>query len=406
MTVLPTLVISRRSRTLAIVLIAIGIVAAFHGIHTSPQRAWPHLLLDGFYLASLGIAALFFLVSQRVTGARWSAALRRIPEAIMLLLPIGSILMIALFVFGADHLFAWMQPGFFAHAPAIAGKVTYLRPAGVFARTFICLVLWTGFCLLMRRTSLQQDDQPERNLELHRCLTNYAACFTPIFAITFTFFSFDWLISLEPDWFSTMFAIYIFAGTFVQGIAAVTLTAVALRRGPMQEVISEHHLHDLGKMLFAFSTFWAYIWTCQYLLIWYGDVPEEITHYVTRTGGPWIYLFALNFIINWIVPFALLLSIPAKRSVKMLAGISSLLLVGHWLDLYLLIMPSFMPKPQLAIWQLLMAAGVAAVAYLSIVTALGRARLVPLNDPVLVYEELQKLDTQDVATSHSFGVKQ
>jgi hypothetical protein len=404
MTVLPTLMVSRRSQTLAISLILIGCGAAIYGLRTAPQQAWPHLLLDSFYLALLGLAALFFLVSQRVTGARWSAALRRIPESIMLLLPGGSVLIIALF-FGADRLFPWMQPGFFAHAPAIAGKVSYLRPSGVFARTIISLALWTGFCLLMRRTSLQQDGQPERNLELHRRLVNSAVCFTPIFAITFTLFVFDWIISLEPNWFSTMFAIYLFAGTFVQGIAAVTLAAVVLQRGPMREVVSEHHLHDLGKMLFAFSTFWAYIWVCQYLLIWYGNLPEEITHYVTRTSGPWGYLFALNFIMNWIVPFTLLLSIPAKRSVKMLLGISSLLLIGHWLDLYLLIMPSFMPAPRMTIWQLLIAAGFGGVVYLSVVWALGRARLVPVNDPVLVYEELHKIDTEDFAMPHSFGVK-
>lgn len=405
MTVLPTFVVSHRSRTVAIALIVIAIAAAIYAVRTSPAQAWPHLLLDSFYLVSLGLAGLFFLVTQRVTSARWSAALRRIPESIMLLLPIGSILMIALF-FAANRLFPWMQPGFFAHAPAIAGKVTYLRPFGVFARTIISLALWTGFCLLMRRTSLQQDGQPERNLELHRRLTRFATCFTPIFAITFTFFVFDWLISLEPDWFSTMFAIYIFAGTFVQGIAAVTLTAVVLQRGPMREVIREHHLHDLGKMLFAFTTFWAYIWVCQYLLIWYGNIPEEITHYFSRTNGPWSYLFALNFMMNWIIPFTLLLSIPAKRSVKMLLAISSLLLAGHWLDLYLLIMPSFMPVPHVAVWQLLIVAGSVALVYLSVVMALGRARLVPVNDPVLAYEELQKIDSEDLGVPSSFGVKQ
>lgn len=403
MTVLPTLVVTRRSRTVAIALVVIGLAAAIYGVNSSPQQAWPHLLLDVFYLVSLGVAGLFVLATQRVTGARWSAALRRIPESVMLLLPIGSILMLAL-LFAANRLFPWMQPGFFAHAPAIAGKVAYLHPSAVFARTIVSLALWTGFCLLMRRTSLRQDNQPERNLELHRRLTSYAVCFTPIFAVTFTLFAFDWLISLEPDWFSTMFGIYVFAGTFTQGIAAVTFTAVALRRGPMREVITEHHLHDLGKMLFAFCTFWAYIWTCQYLLIWYGNLPEEVTHYITRTNGPWVYLFALNLILNWVLPFTLLLSIPAKRSAKMLLAICSMVLLGHWLDLYLLIMPSFMAKPQITIWQLLIAAGMVAVAYLGVVMALGRARLVPVNDPVLAYEELHKIDTEDLA--HSLGVKQ
>ncbi len=110
-----------------------------------------------------------------------------------------------------------------------------------------------------------------------------------------------------------MYAVYVFAGTFVQGIAAVTLAVVLLKeRGPMRDAVSDHQLHDLGKMLFAFSTFWAYIWTCQYLLIWYGNIPEEVTHYVSRTNGPWLYLFALNLIVNWVVPFLVLAFSPRQ----------------------------------------------------------------------------------------------
>jgi hypothetical protein len=166
---------------------------------------------------------------------------------------------------------------------------------------------------------------------------------------------------------------------------------VALKqRGPLGGVILDRQLHDLGKMLFAFATFWAYIWICEYLLIWYGNIPEEVTHFVSRTTGPWLYLFALNLIINWVIPFTVLLSARAKHLGKILQAISLLLLFGHWLDLYLLIMPDEWRAPKLGWPELAIAAGYAALIYLLVVRALSRAPLVPLNDPVLRYEELDR----------------
>jgi Ni/Fe-hydrogenase subunit HybB-like protein len=187
-----------------------------------------------------------------------------------------------------------------------------------------------------------------------------------------------------------MFAVYVFAGTFVQGIAAITLAAVLLRKfiSSPNGSPTEDQLHDLGKMLFAFSTFWAYIWTCQYLLIWYGNIPEEVTHYIPRTNGPWLYLFALNLIVNWVIPFVVLLSASRKRSPKILAAISSLLLLGHWLDLYLLIMPTFRTIPSLGMPEIVITVGYMALLFLLFVNALRRAPIVPLNDPILNYEKL------------------
>jgi len=397
-----SLAISTRVWLPATCLVVLGAGAAFYELRTDPQRAWPSLLLNGFYVTSLAVSAVFFLATQRATGARWSAGLRRIPEALMLALPVLALLMLALFV-GRQTIFPWVHPGAFKDSPAFAGKIRYLQMPWLMARTVVALVAWTVFALLMRRASLDQDDKPEMSLALHRRLTRYAILFIPVFAVTFTLMSFDWIISLEPQWFSTMFAVYVFAGTFVQGIAAVTLAAVLLRRSRSWDSgIFEDQFHDLGKMMFAFCTFWAYIWTCQYLLIWYGNIPEEITHYLSRTNGPWLYLFALNLIVNWVIPFLVLLPARRKRSSKILAAMSILLLLGHWLDLYLLIMPTFRNTPSLGLPEIAIAAGYMALLFLLFVNALARAPIVPLNDPILNYEAW----AFDYETNHrAFGAK-
>ncbi|MGZ4865838.1 MAG: hypothetical protein ACXV7C_01355 [Candidatus Angelobacter sp.] len=398
--------IPARIRVIAALLLVLGAGAAVYGVIASPERTWPNLLLDGFYVTTLGVSAIFFLATQRATGARWSAGLRRIPEAFMAIVPVGSPLIAALF-FGRHVLYPWSRTGALTSEPAIAGKVQYLQTPWVFVRMFIVLAAWVVFAWLFRRISLQQDERPEFGLVIHQKLTRYAVMFVPVFALTLTVGAFDWLVSTDPRWFSTMYAVYIFAGTFVQGIAAITLEVVLLKQhGPLSNSVSDHQLHDLGKMLFAFSTFWAYIWVCQYLLIWYGNIPEEVTHYVTRTNGPWIYLFALNLLVNWVVPFLVLLSVQAKCGMNMLKGIAILLLCGHWLDLYLLVMPSVWSWPKIGVPEVVIAAGYLALLFLVFERSARKAPLVPLHDPILEFERVHVSFHMSPDQGELRGVKQ
>jgi hypothetical protein len=240
------------------------------------------------------------------------------------------------------------------------------------------------FAWLFRRTSLAQDRAPGAALRHHARLDLLAGLFIVFFAVGISVSAFDWIGSLDPSWSSTMFAVYVFAGAFVGGIAAITLATVLLmRRPPLRAAVGDAQLHDLGKLLFAFSIFWAYIWVCQYLLIWYGNIPEEIGHFVTRTNGAWLPLFVANVLINFVVPFLGLLSVRAKLDPRRLALISVTVLVGRWLDLYLLIMPAVSPEPHLGLPELLFAVGYGALVVALFRRHVARAPLVPPNDPVL-----------------------
>jgi hypothetical protein len=353
---------------------------------TAAERIWPNLLLDGFYALTLCVSAMFFIATQRATSARWSAGLRRVPEAFMCAIPVFALLMIPIVALPGARatLFPWARPGAFDGLPAIAGKARYLNAPFLYARIAVVLLIWTVFARAFRRASLAQDRAPAASLPMHRRLDRLGAGFVVAFALTITAAAWDWIASLDPSWSSTMFAVYVFAGVWVGGIAAVTLATVALaRRPPLRAVVGEAQLHDLGKMMFAFSIFWAYIWVCQYLLIWYGNIPEEVSHFLTRTNGGWLPLFVANVLVNFVVPFVGLLSVPAKTDPRRLTLIAGVILIGRWLDLYLLIMPAVWREPRFGLIEPLAAIAYGALLVLLVRIFAARVPLVPRHDPIL-----------------------
>jgi hypothetical protein len=377
----------------------LGGAALVAGLLRSPERAWLNVLLVSYYLLSLGLGALVFVALQYVTGAGWSVALRRVPEAMTAVLPVAALGLGVVFL-ARPSLYPWAgappaapaeaeRPlGAAATMTGAAGAASSLRHAWFnqpffLARAAFYLACWLALGLALMHTSRRQD----RDGDPARSRTNVrlSAAFLVVFAVTFWLASQDWLMSLDGGWSSTIFAVYQFGGLFLGGLAGITLLAACLRwLGPFREVFVGAHVHDLGKLLFGFSTFWVYLWFCQYLLIWYVNSPEEVVWFTRRLHGGWKTFFLLNVILNWAIPFVVLLPRATKQRAGVLAALSLVILAGRWLDLYLQVLPPSGGAPLAgAAWEIGLAAGGAGLFALIFFAALGRAAVIPVGDPFL-----------------------
>jgi hypothetical protein len=297
-------------------------------------------------------------------------------------LPYGAALLLVVLVF-RPSLYSWTSH-LGGDDPALWFRRLWLSRPFFLLRSAAYLLLWIGFARAIVRASHRQDADGDV-AHTHRN-TRRSIIFLVVFALTCWLASVDWIMSLEPDWYSTIFGIYNFSGLFLSGLAAIIVIAIGLERmGVLRGFLTPEHLHDLGKLLFSFSTSWMYIWFCQYMLIWYANIPEETVYFVKRLHGFWQPVFILNFLLNWVVPFAVLLHVPAKRSSGMLLKVAWVVLVGRWVDLYLMILPPFAGTvPVFGVWEVGVALGMAGIFFLAVIRGLEKAAVVPLRDPYLV----------------------
>jgi hypothetical protein len=371
-------------RLALLALALIGAITAAIGATVSPDRLWASVLLVGYSILGAGLAGLCFVAIHYTTGASWSVAVRRVAEALAAALLPGIVLLALVFVI-RPQLYEWMDPISFESSADVAHafKHFWLSRPFFLGRAAIYLVLWALFALAIRRCSRKQDG--DGNPRWTRVNARLSAAFLVVFGVTFTLASMDWIMSLEPHWYSTIFGIYNFSGLFQSGLAVLILVSLWLeRRGPLRNVLNEEHLHDLGKLLFAFSVFWVYIWFSQYMLIWYTNIPEETTYFLRRLHGYWFALFAANVVLNWLVPFFLLLRREAKRRRSTLGLVAGVVLVGRWVDLYLMIFPSVVGEvPRIGLLEIGLTAGGLGFFSLVLLSVLRRAPAVPVADPQL-----------------------
>jgi hypothetical protein len=322
------------------------------------------------------LVALFY-----VTGAGWAVALRRVPEAMTALLPVAALGM-GLVLLAHPSLYPWSDPARGGESLSPFQRIWLTRPFFLL-RSVVYLVLWITLAFAIVRVSRRQDQTGAVSLTARNvCLS---AIFLVVFAVTCWLASTDWIMSLEPHWSSTIFGVYNFAGIFLSALAAVCVAVIGLYwQGPFRNVLTWRHLHDLGTLLFGFSSFWMYVWFCQYLLIWYVNNPEETVYFWRRQQPGWQAIFLLNVVLNWGVPFVILLFRPAKQMPSVLLAVAALVLVGRWLDLHLMIMPPVSgASPVPGVWGAGLFLGSAGLAVLLIGRALGRALLIPVKDPLL-----------------------
>lgn len=375
--------IGRNSIRSLLAVIAAGVVVVLAGVVVAPERTWPNVLLSAYYLLGLGLAGTLFIAFLYITNAGWGAAIKRVPEAISANVYSGGLLMLVILL-GIHYLYEWSHVEVVASDPILQAKSGWLNVPFFSIRTVGYLALWSGCTWMIVRTSRRQDETGASGLTvLNR---RYSAIFLVTFGLTFWIASMDWIMSIEPHWYSTIFGIYHFSGVFLSGIAAITMVIILLRRrGVLIDVVRPDHLHDLGKLIFAFSTFWMYIWFSQYMLIWYSNIPEETTYFIKREGSGWGTFAVLNLLFNWLIPFVFLLPKRAKQNEGLLLKVCLVVLIGHWIDLFWMILPPFMPEaPFLSIWEVAPMAVAIALFFLVTYRALGAAPLVPTRDPMLV----------------------
>ncbi len=319
----------------------VGLAAFIAGMFGGVERArFGAAYLTGFlFTTTIGIGALFFVVIQHLTKAGWSVGPRRIQEWVSQGLVASVVLFIPVLVMSHDIFHHWMGDHA-AHDPILVKKLAYLNPTFFYLRAGVFLLTWAGLATWFYKVSKEQDQTGDRSLSEKR--QSAAAPATAALGITTSFAGFDWVMSLDPHWFSTIFGVYIFAGGLVSSTALLAIIIVQFRKANVGGgLLTVEHQHDVGKFLFGFTVFWAYIGFSQFILIYYANIPEETIWYKHRWEGGWSSWSMLLFVGHFIAPFAILLARTAKRSMGWISLGAGVLLVMHWVDLYWLVMPNF-----------------------------------------------------------------
>ena len=323
-------------------LFGIGLLLSVLAYLSEPTRsAFNNIVLLEF-LSSVGIGSLFLIALEYIVGAVWSTPFRRIFEIISSVLLILPLIAIPVYLHAHD-VFHWTHLDVVAADEILKGKSPYLNMTFFTVRIVAYFAIWILFHLLITKNSRAQDVTKDPKLTKRN--TTLSAIFLPLFVLTLTFSSIDWMMSLEPHWFSTIFSVYYFSGTFLAAIAVGTFLIIWLNeRGLLVNGIGSDHYYSLGALLFGFINFWAYIAFSQFLIIWYANLPEETAWFLQRWEGTWMYFTIFLMIIHFVIPYFALLSQPSKTNPVTLKRMSLVIVFAHIVDLYWIVMPTYSPE--------------------------------------------------------------
>jgi hypothetical protein len=358
--------------------------------------------MNNTYFIGFGIIGLFFVAIQYAAMAGWSAGVKRIALAFGSWIPYIGLLTIVLFFVVQGDVFHWTHHDLYEEKLSdgsanpdfdklIAGKAPFFffpLAGGTFPLFFILrMVLFFGLWFVFYRAMYRNMVDEDLNGTTAYWYKNRgtATWFLLFFAVSSSICAWDWVMSIDTHWFSTMFGWYVFASWWVTGLAAITLVAAYLKDAGYLKVVNSNHLHDLGKFVFAFSIFWTYIWFGQYLLIWYANIPEETVYFIERLEtSPYSWIFYLNLILNFVLPFLLLMTRDAKRQISTLKLVCPIIIVGHWFDFYNMVTPGVMHQDgAVGFLEIGIALIYAAVLLMVVLGSLGKLPLYGKNDPML-----------------------
>ncbi len=343
---------SKRARTLSMILIALGVVMAAYGIvvedHSEHhQRTWASLLVNGFFFFGIGLGALFFYALQNATETAWSVLVKRVYEGIFSYLPIGAVVILVVLIVGSiggHHIYHWMDSTLYDPASPnydeiMAGKKAFLNLPFFWIRTLLYMATFLFGASWFRKKSLAMDGLTGDSLvKTHLLAYRRSALFLVGFAVFSSTLAWDWLMSIDAHWFSTLFGWYVFAGMWVSAMITGVILVMYLKRKGYLPQVNNSHIHDMGKWVFAISFLWTYLYFSQFMLIWYANIPEEVTYFQSRINEHPVLMW-VTFFINFAVPMVMLMSRDAKRNPRFLIGVGTVIFIGHWLDVNMIVMP-------------------------------------------------------------------
>ncbi|WP_299682485.1 quinol:cytochrome C oxidoreductase [uncultured Dokdonia sp.] len=323
-----------------------------HNKHVLAQyqnKPWSAIYIAAFFFFMIALACLAFYAIQYVAQAGWSPLLLKVMEGITGYLPVGSVIMLVLLILGVfqfNHMFHWADPSLVEEGNAhydkiIAGKSGWLNPYRFIIFSVLYLLGWNIYRYFALKFSKNQEEASDN--KWHKKSFKAAAGFLVFFIYTESMMSWDWIMSLDPHWFSTLFGWYVFAGMMVCAITTIALVTIYLKSKGYLEKVNDSHIHDLAKFMFAFSIFWTYLWFSQFMLIWYSNIPEEVTYFITRIDDYKLPFFAMLGM-NFIFPLLLLMNSDFKRVNWFVVMAGIVILLGHYVDIFNMVMPATVGK--------------------------------------------------------------
>ena len=371
----------KQYRNTLLALMAVAILVSLSAAFISgsgSSRVWANILLNNQFFLGLSLGAAFFIAVHRVSMSGWHTALQKLPDAMTTFLPVAFILMLLMY-FGMHDTYSWSRNE--GLDEVIEGKRAWLNMPFFFIRIIFYFTGWILFTRMMKKNTeilISSSD-----LKYHNRRKIFAGVFLVFFGVTVSASSWDWIMSLEPHWYSTIFGWYVLISMFVASLCFIILLTWLLRRMGYLRFLKSDHVHDLAILLFAFSIFWAYQWFSQYLLIWYGHLPEETAYYIPRQRE-FTTIFFINLGINFIVPFFGLIRTRSKHNLSWVALIAAITLIGHWIDYWLMIMPAAAgDKAVIGIPEISMTVAYACLFIYVLFRSLAHGPLVVKNDPFL-----------------------